>query len=176
MQFSVIHLLLLLASWPVAFALAPHLKFQRVRVHSGVASTKNRINSVKYIANELYRDGKLTHANLVNRPGHPNPWSPTDSWGNPLQFVYDESGELAVDGGAILAYSFGQDGKSKSKGNDPDDINSWDDHDIPFYRNQIQNFKRRKRLWCTLWVTPLVFGGLLIGKQLLWFVFPRSAV
>lgn len=45
----------------------------------------------------------------------------TDPWGNPLMLVSEERG-----GGLWLGvYSMGRDGVSSSKGNDPDDLNSW---------------------------------------------------
>ena len=176
MRFSIIHLLLVLTSWPIAYVLVPNLMFPRLGWHSGVASPKNLITSVEHIANRMHRDGNLTHANLVSRPCFSDPRSTTDSWGNQLQFVCEESGELAVEGGTVLAYSFGQDGKSDSNGNDADDVNSWDDHEIPFYTNQIQNYKTRIRLGRTLLVAPLVFIGLLIGKRTLSFAFSKGAV
>jgi len=44
---------------------------------------------------------------------------PDDPWGYPYQYVAQKS-----DGGFGI-YSFGRDGVSRSAGNDPDDVNSW---------------------------------------------------
>jgi len=40
-----------------------------------------------------------------------------DPWGNPYNFFLSDN--------KILVFSFGEDGKSITRGNDPDDINSW---------------------------------------------------
>ncbi len=54
---------------------------------------------------------------------------PRDSWGQPFKAVaLDERGEPAPnvkESMVIGYYSVGQDGKSDSYGNDPDDLNSW---------------------------------------------------
>ena len=166
-RFSIANLLLLVASWPVAYFLSPQLKLQQTRTTYGSTVTSNTLSTVRQIGHMLHKDGELTHANLVNSLYLANPWSQIDSWGNPLQYVRDESGHLVVEDGTVLPYSCGQDGKSESEGNDPDDINCWNVHHRPFYRRQMQNYRQRKRIWRTVWVTPLVFVTFLLAKQML---------
>jgi len=50
-------------------------------------------------------------------------------------------------------YSMGQDGRSASGGNDPDDINSWDDHHSGFYQRANVRYCIRG-----LAIATLVFG------------------
>ncbi len=48
---------------------------------------------------------------------------PLDPWGNPYQIIIRDSSNETKEVGV---YSKGRDGISESTGNDPDDINSWD--------------------------------------------------
>lgn len=57
-----------------------------------------------------------------------------DGWGHPYMFVAEDR----PDGLWIGIYSTGRDGISNSKGNDPDDQNSWGQDGIAYYLPQIQ--------------------------------------
>jgi hypothetical protein len=79
-----------------------------------------------------------------------------DPWGNPYvclrQPEHDEDGLLPRQ-----VYSNGRDGLSNSGGNDPDDLNSWDDGSPDFYRNENGNKARQTWVLKSLLVLPLVF-------------------
>ena len=57
----------------------------------------------------------------------------TDRWGNPYMFVAEDR----VEGLWIGLYTKGQDGISNSKGNDPDDQNSWGQDGVDYYLQKI---------------------------------------
>jgi hypothetical protein len=62
-----------------------------------------------------------------------------DPWGRPFHVV-----EPVKAGDEFHFYSSGQDGKSLSEGNDPDDLNTWDDHGESWYRKSIQRHDRMR--------------------------------
>ena len=164
MNFSTTHLFLLVASWPIAFALSPFLSLEAlgivtIRVTYHFTSTKNTVTSAVRAGDPLFGAPPETKADLL--PLWTGPWAWKDSWQRPLGIVTDENGNLRRDAGQILVYSMGSDGLSESNGNDPDDINSWDNHHHEFYRNQLDKRELNARLWRTVWLTPLVFAAIL---------------
>jgi type II secretion system protein G len=75
---------------------------------------------------------------LVERPANwpmEKPWQqimlkiPSDPWGNPYFYVASPSS-----GEGFGLYSMGRDGVSSSKGNDPDDWNTWSEEHQEEYR------------------------------------------
>ena len=75
-----------------------------------------------------------------------------DPWANPYQCVTRRVG----DEDRLGVYSFGRDGTSKSDGNDKDDLNSWNDDGLKWYKN-VDN--RRERI--DLVAQGLVFTALI---------------
>jgi len=68
---------------------------------------------------------------------------PLDPWGNPYQYVLIASSTKTdprhrYDFDGMGLYSFGPDGMSSSRGNDPDDCNSWDEASL----NRRSSFER----------------------------------
>jgi len=167
MRFSIVHLLLLLASWPIAYTLSPNLTLVTVREYYSFFATEKVVDGVRYVAEQLDDQNMLTRSNLVNSPHLAQPWSQIDSWGNPIQYGRGESDEIIGANGIALVYSLGYDGKSESHGDDPDDINSWDKHHRLFYGRQLRDRDRRVLLWRTVWATPVVFVMLLLVKRVL---------
>ena len=55
----------------------------------------------------------------------------SDPWGHPYRYAEVTNAASATPDFRI--YSMGKDGQSASGGNDPDDINSWDDHHVAYY-------------------------------------------
>ncbi len=88
-------------------------------------------------------------------PVHPE----TDIWGNTYRLAIDGSGLNAAE--RIDVYSLGEDGKTTTNGNDPDDINSWTEPSTEFYDRRLSR------------IMLLVYGGLGvlygIGVWLLFF-------
>jgi len=78
--------------------------------------------------------------------------------------VTDDAGELIMEDWTLLAYSLGEDGKSESKGNDADDINTWDEHHIDHYWTPIRNRRLQELLLRTAWATPIIFCVLLLAN------------
>ena len=157
LQFSVKHLLVLIASWAIAYVLSPFLTLQNVRVTHHYSATGSSVRNAWLVA-EMYDGRSLTLTNLINSGIWSEPAAWRDSWGRHLKVVIDADGQIMLHRNRAMFYSAGHDGISATAGNDPDDINSWDDHHYPFYKAQINGFNRRKYLWRTVWATPVVFG------------------
>ncbi len=85
---------------------------------------------------------------------------PLDLWGNP--YVYRSPGTQGTN--AYEIYSMGADRRSKSGGNDPDDINLWDDADT-------HREKYRKYYGGSVWPRPVEFIlGFGVLCFLLWLI------
>ena len=86
-----------------------------------------------------------------------------DPWGN----AYPMS-NLSEDGvpGKIEMYSFGEDGVTRSEGNDTDDINTWDSRSASFYDRRVFWYWERQKFWQTLCTVPLLLGLAWIFKKI----------
>jgi hypothetical protein len=73
-----------------------------------------------------------------------------DSWGQPYRCVERDN--------RVQFYSCGQDGITQSAGNDPDDLNSWDEHAAEFYINQFRESELRKKRLESLGFMPLTLA------------------
>lgn len=166
MRFSLVQLFLLFPAWCLAYLVAPYTTFYILRItwKHGVAA--NDIKDIRFftehqlIANPGLKFDDLDFDQMWEARG-----GNVDPWGNPYQVI--ERSE-STDGlkTTVHAYSFGQDGKSLTQGNDPDDINSWNDHWRGFYLAQIERDKRLVYLKRTLWLTPLCYVVILIGYRI----------
>ncbi|NQU23326.1 MAG: hypothetical protein HQ567_18760 [Candidatus Nealsonbacteria bacterium] len=83
-----------------------------------------------------------------------------DRWGNPYRFVRNVR---SPDGQhmAIGVYSTGHDGVSRTGGNDPDDINSWDADSMEYYVQERQLRDRVSRTTRGAILTPFIFAVML---------------
>jgi hypothetical protein len=84
-----------------------------------------------------------------------------DRWGNPYRCVQN----VTTDAGshsALGVYSTGRDGESKTNGNDPDDLNSWNEYPDKFYRAELRSADRKEFAIQGAWLTPFTYAGLLI--------------
>jgi general secretion pathway protein G len=89
---------------------------------------------------------------------------PLDLWGNP--YVYRCPGAASTNEWKI--YSMGRDGVSKSDGNDPDDINLWDDVDTQ--REKFRTYYGGRRpIWPRLvsWAAGFFGLSLLLGMAMI---------
>ena len=156
---------MLIASWPIAFALSPFLTFQTVRVTYNDDATASGVrnasiaarNYVHYSARET-KSKSVTLTELIDSGIWFEPMALSDSWGRQLKAVTDDNGYIKSMKHSPMFYSTGLDGKSATAGNDPDDINSWDDHQRPFYNARLSRFALRTAVWRTVLATPVVFG------------------
>jgi hypothetical protein len=89
-----------------------------------------------------------------------------DPWGNPYRCVQDLRHQ---DGTHITigVYSTGRDGVSQTHGNDPDDLNSWDEHTGAYDRAEIAESDRKQSVIQGLYVAPFVYIGLLAFGSIL---------
>ncbi len=120
----------------------------------------------------LVNDYLSKKAPLVSRHGqnvHWNDYLDGDFWGNPYRCVLRESTVPDDPANSAVArlhfYSCGQDGISRSDGNDEDDINSWDDHSQPFYTAESRRQEAERLAFEALCYAPW-FLGLLIAAWL----------
>jgi hypothetical protein len=81
-----------------------------------------------------------------------------DPWGNPYRCVLVDD--------QLHFYSNGQDGISRSAGNDPDDLNYWNTLSNKFYGEQVAAEGKRKQAIVALYFLPVTFG-LVVGSWLL---------
>ena len=147
MRFSLKSFLLLTATWPVAFAFSNCLPTSLMReVSCTECAVTYAVPAVESI------DRTVTHftptASLVNRQKLKAlllSGVESDSWGRTLVTV-----DSRKSGGSLGVYSVGLDGISKSCGNDPDDVNSWDRHHTRYYAKKCL----RNRIPCSIWLTP----------------------
>ena len=188
MRFTIRHLLLLFPSCLLALSVASvfdHVVNQSCCVLSLPAGAWTQVVQTRGLLRLLPSDwksppdeasvnfwlsGKLpANDPLARELGHaPQP----DPWGNPLVYVTLHERRDGDDGeSAIGVYSLGADGISKTAGNDPDDLNSWDERCIDFYSARYAAWRAaelRKRLvvWGVI-LTPVAYG-LLYSLGRLW--------
>ncbi|MEX2141279.1 MAG: hypothetical protein WD894_18585 [Pirellulales bacterium] len=81
-----------------------------------------------------------------------------DPWGNPYRSL-----NLALDDSSLFAigiYSTGEDGASLTQGNDPDDLNSWDEHTGSHYRAAISEENRKRYAVQGLFLTAFIYPAI----------------
>jgi hypothetical protein len=59
-------------------------------------------------------------------------------------------------------YSTGRDGISQTQGNDPDDLNSWDERPGAYYRAEIAEHDRKQSVVNGLFLAPFTYIALLV--------------
>ena len=153
MRFSIAHLLLIVPAWVIAYQIAPYT-FPWPRVSWRHDSVANVIREIRVSANnETLSELEHRHSEL------------TDAWGNRYQFVEQNDPGLFGSNSSVHVYSLGKDGKTKSNGNDLDDINSWN-YDRGIYYGPLVNSEYNQRineqsLWQTIWICPITYVLLL---------------
>lgn len=91
-----------------------------------------------------------------------------DPWGNPYRCT-ENPARKGKSLGALGVFSTGRDGISRSKGNDPDDLNSWDEKPGAYYRSEIRSEERKRYAVQGLFVAPVVYAVLIaIGFTIRW--------
>lgn len=126
-----------------------------------VADSLSEVNRQPVVSESVvnkWLDGSLTAQDpaidvLGDIPRH-------DPWGNAFQAIRDFK---SANGKTVKLgiYTLGRDGISKTNGNDPDDLNTWDDICYLWYSVDIG---RRRRTICVvigLVITPIVYVGFL---------------
>jgi hypothetical protein len=88
-----------------------------------------------------------------------------DPWGHPYRCVSPKASPDGQSTHDVGVYSMGQDGVSESNGNDPDDINSWDDHHRRFYLDQIATRKRTENVSVTIVLMPVIYACVLWAES-----------
>jgi hypothetical protein len=84
-----------------------------------------------------------------------------DPWGSPYKCVRNRT----LDNGTVVPmgiFSMGRDGVSRSEGNDPDDLNSWDARSGDYYRLEIAAANRKQYAIEGAYLTPFTYAALLL--------------
>jgi len=157
LQFSLAHLLLVFPAWILAYFLAIHMDVARVTYRHDIAA--NGIRHIRLWATlELEKHVDLEFAEYDTAALWSGMNGNRDPWGNPYQIVeLDRRGMYGLPS-TFHVYSLGEDGKSDSSGNDPDDINSWNFDVEKHYGRRVAARHARESLWRTLWLTPIVYA------------------
>ncbi len=91
------------------------------------------LNQMRSVLGALEYDWSLEHPPTLNEKWNRldefltkcEPQNLLDGWGNRLQFVINDKSTHEARTPEVLVYSRGEDGKSVSGGNDPDDVRLW---------------------------------------------------
>ena len=166
LSFSIKHLLLTFPVWAIAFLVQPFSPRVQMRVTYHHTLTTNYVRCLLLNVLSATREYPTSLNQIRSSSDWPDIRQAKDSWGRQLQLI--ESERTSVDGfrTGVHVYSLGADGFSETQGNDPDDINSWDDHHLRFYAGQIRNEEVWSRLFQSLWQAPLLY---LITLATIWF-------
>ena len=157
MQFSIKHVLLLVLIWAVTIAVVPYAPWIQMRVTYYDSVAINEVRELQLVIISISDELPIS----LDRLRKSDQWltikQSVDAWGRPLQII--ESNQKSIFGFdcGISVFSFGADGVSETSGNDPDDINSWDDHHYAFYHNQIRTREVIARLYQSFWLAPLLY-------------------
>ena len=157
MQFSIKHLLLFISVWAITFALVPYAPWAQMRVTYYHTLAIDDIRSLHLDIMSTSEELPISLDVLRESDRWPTITKSADAWGRQIQII--ESERKSKDGYdcGVHVFSFGSDGVSATFGNDPDDINTWDDHHHAFYNNQIRNEEMMARLRQSIWLAPLLY-------------------
>lgn len=160
------HLLLIFLAWAIALLISPWIRLDVARVHYRHDAAANDLRSIRmWAVSKSLQDSNISFIDLDANELWSELGSNLDPWGHEYQIVerYD-----AGDFGTTFpfhAYSFGQDGKSDSLGNDLDDVNTWTYDRSRFYGRMIASDQRRQNIWRSLYIAPFTFMGLLLIRR-----------
>ena len=152
-RFSLKSLALLVASWPIAFVLSSFLASPARRDVSttvdSITAAQPAVELAGKAVNHINRAPALDRKTMLLSML----WSGAefDAWGRPLQVMDPRKPTSDATKSKFGVYSTGVDGRSESFGNDPDDINSWDNHHDAYYQRR----SLKGGLLHTAWLTPV---------------------
>ena len=82
-----------------------------------------------------------------------------DPWGNEYQICELQNVDQQLAGDCPFhVYTLGEDGITRTDGNDPDDINSWNLDSGRFYARRVARHWESEKLWQTVWTTPILLA------------------
>ena len=161
-RFTTAHLLLVFPAWVVSYLLAPYATMYGHRISWRHVSAANDIRSIRLFAeNQVSDEPRRTFKTIDFAPFWSDIGKNGDPWGNAYQIIELEYPKDEFSSN-VHAYSFGEDGYSKTNGNDIDDINSWDYDYRKYYGAKIAQDNRRKFAQRTIWLTPLTYIAMLL--------------
>ena len=173
MQFSIKHLLVFILVWAITLALVPYKPWVQMRVTYYHSVATNDVREILLAAMSSNEEFPITIDMLRESASWPEISQSTDAWGHPLQIIESDRDSKYGYNCGIHAFSFGADGLSTTLGNDPDDINTWDDHHYAYYHGKIRHDEMMARLWQSLWLGPLLYCAILAS---IWIARKTTAV
>ncbi|WP_149499028.1 hypothetical protein [Roseiconus lacunae] len=85
-----------------------------------------------------------------------------DPWGNSYKLVMRQDAECDNPEFSVHLYSKGEDGISRTDGDDPDDLNTWSNDYGQFYWRRIQREQRLKHAAEATVCSPIVFAIMVV--------------
>ena len=170
MRFSIKHLLLFISVWAITLALIPYAPWVGMRVSYYHTSAINDVREIHLLVMSTSDELPISFDMLRKSDMWPTVNQSTDAWGHSIQIIESERKSKEGYDCGVHVFSLGADGVSATLGNDPDDINTWDDHHYAFYHSQIRNEEMMARLRQSIWLAPLLY---LILLAIIWTI--RSA-
>ena len=157
MRFSIKHLLLFVLVWAITLALVPYLPWAGMLVSYYHTSAINEVRSLHIVIMSTGNELPISLDTLRESPMWPTINRSADAWGRPIQIIESDLKSNNGHDCGVHVFSFGSDGVSATLGNDPDDINTWDDHHYAYYNSQIRNEEMLARLGQSIWLAPLLY-------------------
>ncbi len=145
--------------WDIALSNVGALRLY-FKSHPSIVYVPADIDTVnQYLSHSLEKPPRLSELKWIDNK--------FDPWGNP--YVCVERPEDSDEGDRPWHfYSTGQDGKSATNGNDPDDIGSWKEMQVVanYYHAETRKRKRTAAVLLGLVSSPFVFLALVFMKRL----------
>ena len=138
LRFSNLQLFLLIPAWIAAFLISPYLQ-PLVLISWKHDAAFNDIQQIRaWISRQRVIDPGLEFSDFDQTQLASDFGDLSDPWGNQYQIIERDQISLPNSDATFHAFSFGLDGISKSNGDDPDDINSWDYDRSRYYGAMIR--------------------------------------
>lgn len=158
------HIVIAILSWTISYCLValghayPRIKTSKITPMGLAMANLQQIKSltINQINPKGIQNGdelQLLKSKIKDEVG-------LDPWGNIYQVARVKPVAGEKHNVIYRSYSCGIDGKSLTGGNDRDDINSWDDHHLPHYRQKHKIDQRGKAIMWSLVFSPFIFVSL----------------
>ncbi|MEC9091905.1 MAG: hypothetical protein VX438_04310 [Planctomycetota bacterium] len=148
-------------SWPISYCLvafATSNSWIKTNKITPMGRAKVQLQNIKSLTiNEINPNGIQNEIELQLLKSKIKDDIGLDPWGNTYQVVDRIPNSSDQPENSFPYYSYGIDGKSRTQGNDPDDINLWDNHHHDHYERQSKLRQKRQSFIGALVLTPLIF-------------------
>ena len=156
MRFSLRHLFLLFLAWAVSSLVSRSLDFRVEKTYWSFDAAYAEICEIRsFVISERNSHPEMSILEL-QQDLESGLHGFCDPWGNPYQIVEIDGLDSIDTASNVHLYSLSLDGQSTSRGNDDDDINSWD-YDRRDYYGRFDDVRdHQKQIIATLILAPQV--------------------